>query len=210
MKFEISEKDYRTAVTNLAVAEARGQEITRMHALLLSIVGKEWDRTTPVPSGRTQDEMDYVSEKNRELAVELDVARRKISELLKGKKYLDEVCEILTLENPKRPVTYDEVPAIVQACVAHRDSAREKCEHLQKDVRVLQKTCGERASAAKSLERSVTRMAKNMDAMFESAQVVVKDAIAAYGDKPPPEGTPMGRLHEAVQCMLNLRGVDSR
>lgn len=146
-KFEIDEKDYRTAVTNLAVAEARGQEITRLHSLLVSITGKE-------TGGVTQEAHAYVIEKNKELGATLNGEREKLKNSestlkllgetnldLKAKceaiRFLDEVCDILNREHPKRPVTYDEVARIVEVNVAHRDSARDRNGVLVEEVKKL-------------------------------------------------------------------------
>lgn len=203
-KFEITENDWKAAVSNLAIATERGQEIARLQALLLQIVGKEWDRTTPVAglTNAAQDEVDYVAEKNRALATRID-------ELQGAVHYLDKVCGILNLEHGARPVTYEEVPAIVESLMAHRDSAQERNEHLRRDVRELQKKIKERNAAANSLERSVTRMAKNTDALRTSARVVMNETMQAYAGDLPAEGTAMGRMYEALQCMENSDGVGS-
>lgn len=173
--FKITEKDYRTTVTNLAMAEARGQEITRLHSLLLSITGKEWDRTTPVGPGegfvdrRTHD---YVNAKNQELGMMLDEEREKLKNSeatlklldetnrdLKAKceavRFLDQVCEILNREHPKRPVTYDEVPQIVEVDIAHRDSARNRCGKLAGEVKDLQELLDECRESSEKMKQPV-------------------------------------------------------
>ncbi len=212
MKFEITEIDYRIAVSNLAIAEERGKQILLLQALLERALGAK----LPAPPDNSLAKIAEMREtsairdrKIKELAEKLDRAGRKISELLGAVHHLDKVCGILNLELPARPVTYDEVPRIVESLMAHRDSAQEKCVSFQKSVHDLQKRLKERAAAALSLERSVTRMAKNTDALRPAARVVVDEAISAYGGKAPPDGTPMGRLHEAVQCMDNADGIGS-